>query len=306
MTGNQIRFNEYRETKRHNKVSEIHEHRKIGVEQQKADASTLQAQVSLGHLGETTRHNKETERQNWWNMNQQLAETQRHNRYTEGVSAFSAVTGRHQAETQRYAAETARAKVGLDYEIGSRQAAASERQASVAERNASTNAYNAYTNRQHISLGYAQLAELNRHSMAVEAETNRSNRANELIGLRNAWNTQSYNRAMANAARANATTNRISADIRQQEADTHRYSATSGTLRDELAQRETAASEKRATANTIAAWTGVANTAISGFSAWNRAKTDRINAVTRRRESTARIQNIYLDYFNAFGGGGSK
>lgn len=255
MTGNQIRFNEYRETKRHNKVSEIHEHKRIGVEQQKADASTLSAATGLAAQRETARHNVEMERQNWWTTNATVAETARHNKEQEKVQWFGAATAAHQAQTARMQAETARTKVGLDYEVGSRNAASAERQAGAAERNAQTNRINAATASRQVDLGYSQLAETKRHNMNQE-----------IIGAQSVAATRSYNTAMADVAARNATTN-------ERNADTQRYSARSGRVQDlvsmsqaKSAARQASTAQHRADTERIKAYTGIASTAISGLS----------------------------------------
>lgn len=227
MTGNQIRFNEYRETKRHNKVSEIHEHRKVGAEEEKARAATTTAETGRLGYAESARHNREQERVNWWSAVNNLAETAQHNRATEGLGWYTAETGRLNADI-------ARLKSDRDYEIGKRQASVSERQAKVSEDSVSVARQNAETARRNVQLGQAQLSEVTRHNKQAEAETVRSNKVNALNDLSRVWTTRSYNTVMG--------------DVAQRNADTNRYSAASGSIKDETAIRQAAASEQQAEA----------------------------------------------------------
>lgn len=231
MTANQIRYGEHLETKRHNRVSEVHEHGRVLAEQEKARAATTTAETGRSVLAESIRHNQETERQNWWNIQNQRVEEQRHNRETEGVQWYNA------GVDERYKSRTAA--------VQERNAAVNERQASVGERQASVAERNARTNERNVQLGYSQLAESIRHNSTmevetathnrnVEAETNRSNLATELNRFGQLTEQRSYNseymgilsrREDTNARNAqtnalNASTNKINAATNARNANT--------------------------------------------------------------------------------------
>lgn len=167
MTANQINFNNYVETKRHNQATE----RTQGIQ---ADAAYMQAEVARSQHQESVRHNLESERVNWWNAQEIArhnvageAETQRHNRDTETLNWFSA---------------------NNDAVFKQRQAAALQSQASTAERNASTRE--------------SELAETIRHSLATEEETKRRNLVTEELERRRMSETERANRAQESIGRS--------------------------------------------------------------------------------------------------------
>lgn len=221
MTGNQIRFNEYRETKRHNKVSEIHEHRKVGAEEEKARAATTTAETGRLALSETQRHNIQTERQNWWTTLNTLGETSRHNKVQEGIQQF-------QADVGKYNALVAEQKMRNEYELGQKQAEINARLAKVSESQLGVSRYNAETARQNVGLGYANLEE-----------TQRSHKRSELLDFERNLINRAYNTAMADVAARNASVNE--------------YSAASGKVKDTaaLSQAQSAASQARTAARGV-------------------------------------------------------
>lgn len=181
MTANQIRYAQHKETERHNKVSEVHEHRAVGAQERTAAAKEESNRISEIGLSETQRHNKETERQNWWSTTAGLAETIQHNRNVEGIQQFSASTNALKSER--------------DYELGKRTATVAERNASVNERNATTQSrqadaamVSAVASQQRAAAAQTsaqasvmQAEESRRHNVQVETETQRSNKVGEAI-----------------------------------------------------------------------------------------------------------------------------
>lgn len=214
MTANQIAYNRQREEVRHNLVSELHSG-------QQAQAALSQADTAGKRQTEDARHNRETERVNWWTAQ----ETQRHNVSQEQIGWGNLDESRRhnlaQERTNQFAAESTARYQSAQSEAVLRQAAVSERQAAVAERNAAVNEGNLAESIRHngvleaesqrhnqyqesiwtrqadetvrsnkakealsqaqIGLGYSQLAESVRHNKAYESEVNRSNLANEQL-----------------------------------------------------------------------------------------------------------------------------
>lgn len=227
MTANQIAYAKHLEERRHNRVSERHEHQDVLTRRQVADTGWYSAR-------EAARHNVEQEKINWWDKRTGHAETQRHNLEDERTKLFSANALR-------------------DYQINQseallRQAATSERQAQVAEENARTNARNATTREselaasiqavnKNVGLGYSQLSEAIRHSkrqeyldagktMFTTAETVRHNMATEDISQRNA----DINQQQVDVAKRNAAVNERNASSREQEVKTGIYNSKSQRL----------------------------------------------------------------------------
>lgn len=209
MTKLQLEYLKYSENQRANKASEA----------LTALRDNRAYFVNLGTLNENIRSNQERERQGLIS----LAETERSHRANEQISLDSL------EETKRANRER-EAQGRLSLELTSARDSESARhnlatesldsrridvtQAHYAEQDAYTKAHyersdantlrdinnRAWYNAQNIQLGYANLAEQNRHYVAMETETNRSNRTNELIkGLQMA-NTKN----IADADRQNA------------------------------------------------------------------------------------------------------
>lgn len=96
MTANQINYAKHREDVRHNRVSEIHEHRKIGISER--------AQT------ETERHNREGETINWF----QSREAARHNVVSESQFSDQLAETRRANQAREY--ETHRSNVAQESE----------------------------------------------------------------------------------------------------------------------------------------------------------------------------------------------
>lgn len=179
MTANQIKYNEYLENARHNRVSERHEHRQVGAQELQAQASHMQALTAQATQEEQARHNVANENYNWWQGFNSLIESKRHNQESERISQYSADTDRQIREGE--------------LAVKRETLADRQRQTDIAQQDAETRMFSALTSRQQIGLGYAQLAETARHSQAVEAETARANRAAELNRFGTLTTQRSYN-----------------------------------------------------------------------------------------------------------------
>lgn len=182
MTTNQIAFNKHLEEKRHNRISEIHEHQDVQSRRTTALAAQSQAATAASRLVEDSRANREKERVNWYNAQ----ETARHNLRLEDLSQYN--TDRITGET-RYKTDTEARLKEIDQQIErdrldvERHRAQSQRISSLASDIAArAQSLNASTNVQN-------LQEVVRHNQQVELETRRSNMNNELIrSLANAEN----------------------------------------------------------------------------------------------------------------------
>lgn len=119
MTRNQIEYQKLQESIRSNKVNESLTAAR--------DVATMD--LRKAELGETSRHNKATERETMRSHSTSEAEVKRHNQMVEDISRAELYSRNLSAEASMKQAEAAH-----------KQAAAAARQASVAEYNAQTNA----------------------------------------------------------------------------------------------------------------------------------------------------------------------
>lgn len=206
MTANQINFAKHKEDSRHNRATEEAKLRDIAIGERQAYASEMQARTASQRQAEDARHNRESERINWFSTLQTTSEAQRHNREQEQIQWFSAQSqDRHnlesrqiasrQAEASALQARTAWESLGIQRfnaataarqatvaeqqtAVSRRLATVQERQATVAERNASVNEYAAQTGR--LSASAAQTSASAAYANALASQRQAEIRAGEL------------------------------------------------------------------------------------------------------------------------------
>lgn len=265
MTANQIAYAKHLEERRHNRVSERHEHRDVESRSLTAAANWWQASTASKRAVEEGRHNRAEEERNWW-LNRaataetqrhneaqeylqgiQAAETRRHNESQEGVAWFSANALRNYQLNQSEALLRQAAVAERNADSQTRIAASNEQQARAALLNAMTNQRNADTrlselaasigmNSARVAADYASIAESQRASMARQDEINRSNRINEMLQSERDYfsytEQQRHNRQTervaqlnARAQLMNAKSQRISANASTSQAQSARHRA---------------------------------------------------------------------------------
>lgn len=225
MTANQIAYAKHVEERRHNRVSETHEH--------------LQAETSAKRQAEDARHNRATEAHNWWATSQTLGETQRHNQESEAISWWTNRATLDESQRHNLATEgTARYSAEQTALFQRGQLQAQQRQAAVAERNASVNELNAQTRsnelaasiaavRSQVGLGYAQLKEQAIHNRNVESEAQTNNWLRRVEDQRHNIATENVAQQEADVAARNATANERNAASTASQATSARITAIS-------------------------------------------------------------------------------
>lgn len=242
MTANQIAYAKLREDSRHNRESEKAGHLT-------AQASWSQARTAASRAAEEGRHNLETERVNWWNVQ----EGARHNRAQESTNAFM-------AESQA--------------RFNSTQAQTLMRNALVNERNA--------------DLRYHELAESIRHNSWYEAEQGRHNLALEELEKRRQDETKRSNLAQEDIGRSNISLGyaNVGLGYSRLSEETRTNKARESLSRSQLAEDVRAAKAAEANAATRNAEVERSNRANELIKRTQNRETERAN---RRNEDTARL-----------------
>lgn len=195
MTANQINYARVREDRRHNLISEKHEHEDVRTRRMTAGANVSQAETARLRQSEDARHNRMSERFNTEKLNIESAETRRHNAATEDVQRFSALAESIYKQSKAQFESRQAAVSEREASVRERQAAVSEREVSSRERMESVERSKAHS--QYLAAlasqeqakvagvraetEKSQLAESIRHAQAVEHETSRHNMYDESI-----------------------------------------------------------------------------------------------------------------------------
>lgn len=230
MTANQIAYNRHIEERRHNRVSERHEHYDTRSRRMQAEAASSQAATAEKQVGV-----------NWWLAQESKraslakeAETYRHNYQTEELDRYKSMTAAAAAQDQARAAlqQASTARVN-----------AVTRQSELAEtirRNSAA-----------IAQAQSELSESKRRNLAQEAisrssvaETTRSNLAAEALkGLQLEEQTR-HNIEQEKVATSGALTASRQASVAEQNAATNIYQAN-------IAQQRADAEDKRVRNDTV-------------------------------------------------------
>lgn len=229
MTANQINLAKLREERRHNRVSERHEHQDVLSRSITAQAADRNATTNWWSAQEQGRHNLETERVSSFSANA-LADYQ--NVQGQALLRQASVAERNADTNYRNATTSERLATVSEKDLANkyRSSVAAESQAATASRNAATReselAASILMNNKQVALGYSQLAEARRHSQATEAETKRANLISEGISRQRNSIQSAYNKDMAEIGRRNAGSSRIQALASGKQADVASRNAT--------------------------------------------------------------------------------
>lgn len=178
MTRNQVSYAQLLETKRANLINEelIRARDAVNAEVSRRQARSAERNATVQEIlaGETQRHNMQYETETSRHNQAVELENVQHNRNTELEVQRHNMTVEDQARIQlginQFQAESGRISAGAAVQ----QSQAAIQQSEAALQNAATSALNAQTQR-------LSLEENQRANLAREAETNRTNRANEAI-----------------------------------------------------------------------------------------------------------------------------